>query len=231
MQYAVFHHVFINQHTFILLFIFLQKFYCLFIQTEWSVLFMTDKKENRSVVRTQLLLKDGLTNLMHQKPVQKISVKELTDYVNLNRGTFYLHYKDIYDLLEQIENDMLIEFQEINSTHKVAEMDGKPYPLLLDLFILLQKNAEFARILLINNRDQNFVDKLKNIIRERCLPDLIYLFSGADPALCNLYTSYILAGCIGIIENWLESSPRCTPEVLAHRTEDIILHGLDIFQN
>ena len=191
---------------------------------------MSDKKENRSVIRTQLLLKDGLTDLMHQKPVQKISVKELTDYVNLNRGTFYLHYKDIYDLLEQIENDLLIEFQAINSTHKVDEMNGRPYPLLLDLFILLQKNAEFSRILLIDNRDQNFVDKLKNIIHERCLTDLTYIFSGADPALCDLYTSYILSGCIGIIENWLKSSSRCTPDVLAHHTEDIILHGLDIFR-
>lgn len=191
---------------------------------------MNDKKENRSVIRTQLLLKDGLTELMHQKPVQKISVKELTDYVNLNRGTFYLHYKDIYDLLEQIENDMLVEFQEINSTHKVAEMDGKPYALLLDLFTLLQKNAEFARILLIDNREQTFVDKLKNIIRERCLTDLTYIFSSADPALFDLYTSYILSGCIGIIENWLKSSQRCTPEILAHQTEDIILHGLDIFR-
>lgn len=191
---------------------------------------MNDKKENRSVIRTQLLLKDGLTRLMHQKPVQKISVKELTDSVNLNRGTFYLHYKDIYDLLEQIENDMLLEFQEINSTHKVTEMDGKPYPLLLDLFILLQKNAEFCRILLIDNRDQNFVDKLKNIIRKRCLANLTYIFSSTDSALCSLYTSYILSGCIGIIENWLENSPRCTPEILAHRTEDIILHGADIFR-
>lgn len=191
---------------------------------------MNDKKENRSVIRTQLLLKDGLTRLMHQKPIQKISVKELTDSVNLNRGTFYLHYKDIYDLLEQIENDMLIEFQEINSTHKVTEMDGKPYPLLLDLFLLLQKNAEFCRILLIDNRDQNFVDKLKNIIRKRCLANLTYIFSSTDSALCSLYTSYILSGCIGIIENWLEYSPRCTPEILAHRTEDIILHGADIFR-
>ena len=47
-----------------------------------------ETKENRSIQRTQALLKDGLTALMKQKPIQKISVKELTDSVNLNRGTF-----------------------------------------------------------------------------------------------------------------------------------------------
>ena len=56
-----------------------------------------------SVQRThQALLKDGLTELMQTKPVQNITVRELTDYVNLNRRTFYLHYRDIQDLLEHL---------------------------------------------------------------------------------------------------------------------------------
>lgn len=49
---------------------------------------MNTKGKNRSVQRTQALLKDGLTELMQTKPVQNITVRELTDYVNLNRGTF-----------------------------------------------------------------------------------------------------------------------------------------------
>ena len=64
---------------------------------------MNTKGKNRSVQRTQALLKDGLTELMQTKPVQNITVRELTDYVNLNRGTFYLHYRDIQDLLEHLE--------------------------------------------------------------------------------------------------------------------------------
>lgn len=71
---------------------------------------MNTKGKNRNVQRTQALLKDGLTELMQTKPVQNITVRELTDYVNLNRGTFYLHYRDIQDLLEHLENDILDEF-------------------------------------------------------------------------------------------------------------------------
>ena len=186
-----------------------------------------ETKENRSIQRTQALLKDGLTALMKQKPIQKISVKELTDSVNLNRGTFYLHYKDIYDLMEQIESDMLEQFQEINQTHKAADMHGTPYPLLVDLFHFLKKNAEFDRILLIENRDQTFVDKLKSILRERCLTDWAQMFETSNPELYSFYSAYILSGFIGVIETWLRNGTTQSPEELAQYTENIILHGLD----
>ncbi len=71
------------------------------------------KKQNRSVLRTQNLLKTGLIELMQKKSVQQITVKELVEHVDLNRGTFYLHYKDIFDLLEQIEDELLENFREI----------------------------------------------------------------------------------------------------------------------
>ena len=187
-----------------------------------------DRKENRSIQRTQTLLKDGLTSLMKQKPIQKISVKELTDSVNLNRGTFYLHYKDIYDLMEQIESDLLQEFQEINDTHKFSEMNGSPYPLLVDLFRFLKKHAEFARILVIENRDQHFVDQLKHILLERCMTDWVQMFENANQELYSFYSSYVLSGCIGILETWLRDGTVQSPEVMAKYAENVILHGLDI---
>lgn len=191
---------------------------------------MRQKTQNRSILRTQTLLKDGLTELMRKKTIQKISVKELTDFVNLNRGTFYLHYKDIYDLMEQLENDLLDEFIEINQTYDANELNGKPFPLLLELFTFLDKNAEFVSILLIENRDQTFVDKLKNLLKERCLNDWITIFAHATPDMCDLYSSYVLSGCIGIIKNWFENGRKQTPEDLARYTENILLHGLNILK-
>ena len=190
----------------------------------------SQKTQNRSILRTQSILKDGLTELMKKKPIQKISVKELTDFVNLNRGTFYLHYKDIYDLIEQLENDLLDEFIEINQTYDVNELNGRPFPLMLDLFTFLENHAEFVSILLIDNREQHFVEKLENLIRERCLNDWIVVFSKATPDLCDIYSSYVLSGCVGILKNWFENGRKQTPEELARHTENILLHGLDILK-
>lgn len=189
---------------------------------------MNTKGKNRSVQRTQALLKSGLTELMMTKPVQNITVRELTDYVNLNRGTFYLHYKDIQNLLENMENDMLDEFVEITNSHQPQDMKGKPFPLICDLYKFLGKNAEFVKLVLVTNQEHNFKERLKEIIQKRCMNDWIEVFDKADSKLSEIYSSYVLSGCIGIIENWIQNGTRQSPEELARYTEDIMLNGLNI---
>lgn len=71
------------------------------------------KESNDHRVRiTKLLIRRSFTDLLKTKPIQSISVKELSDRAGINRGTFYTHYQDIYALLEEIENEMLIEFSQ-----------------------------------------------------------------------------------------------------------------------
>ena len=188
---------------------------------------MNTRGKNRSVIRTQKLLKKGLTELMLTKPVQNITVKELTDYVDLNRGTFYLHYKDIQDLLENLENDMLDEFIEINNAYKREELNGNPFPLICDLYKFLEKNADFVKLILLTGQESNFKNRLKDIIRDRCIHYWDKIFAHADPVLSDIYSSYIFSGCIGIIENWIQNDTRQSPEELAYLTEDIMLNGLN----
>ena len=55
---------------------------------------------------TQKLIREAFTGLLKQKPIQSISIKELCELAGINRGTFYAHYRDIYDLREKIEDEM-----------------------------------------------------------------------------------------------------------------------------
>lgn len=53
------------------------------------------EKMDRRVRKTRALLLQGLVKMMENHDIQDISVKELTELVDINRGTFYLHYDDI----------------------------------------------------------------------------------------------------------------------------------------
>ena len=71
------------------------------------------KKEDGRVRITRQMIRTALLNLLREKPLQHITVRELCEKASINRGTFYAHYDDIYDLMEQIEQSMFDEFKAI----------------------------------------------------------------------------------------------------------------------
>ena len=82
---------------------------------------MAPEKEDRRVRRTKERLRQALTQLLLEKDIHDITVRELTDLADVNRGTFYTHYKDIYDLLEQTENALFSELEECIPSGETAE--------------------------------------------------------------------------------------------------------------
>ena len=65
---------------------------------------MKEEILDRRVRKTRRQLKECLTHLLKEKKIQDITVRELAEMADINRGTFYLHYKDVFDLLEKTES-------------------------------------------------------------------------------------------------------------------------------
>ena len=95
---------------------------------------MENKKMDRRVRKTRMQLRAGLTQLMREKPIKDITVRELAQLVDINRCTFYLHYRDIYDMVEQVEQEVFDEFEEIVKSYSPEDLEARPLSLLLALF-------------------------------------------------------------------------------------------------
>ena len=130
---------------------------------------METKKEDRRVRRTKKLLTQALTQLLQQKQVNEITVKELTDLADMNRGTFYLYYKDIFDMIEKIEDELFENLNGIIALRENEDVSEQAKPILRDLFAFIEDNQEMCRVLLSPNGDMNFLHRLNEVMRERCL--------------------------------------------------------------
>ena len=64
-------------------------------------------QEDKRVLKTKKNLKQTLVNMLSKKPFEKISVKEICENSQTSRITFYVHYKDKYDLVDDISKDMI----------------------------------------------------------------------------------------------------------------------------
>ena len=125
-------------------------------------------KENdtmdRRIRKTRAALKGALANLMMVKQVKDISVRELTDLADVNRGTFYLHYKDVFDLLEKTEDDILEEFKETLNEFDEKSVSDDATRFFESVYTLCMKNGDFIRILIGENGDIRFLNSLKELV-------------------------------------------------------------------
>jgi AcrR family transcriptional regulator len=189
-----------------------------------------DTTSDRRVRKTKKALKEGLTKLMLEKSINNISVKELTEEVDINRGTFYLHYRDVFDMVEQIESELLRDFTKIMDSHTTEKLTGQTLPFLIDLFAFLKENADIAAAFLGSYGDIAFVNKLKEIVREKCLNDWMKMFNNGKVNKFEYFYSFIVSGYIGLFETWLKNGLVETPEEMAKLSEEIILHGINVLK-
>ena len=170
-------------------------------------------------------LRAGLTQLMRQKPIKDITVRELAQLVDINRCTFYLHYRDIYDMVEQVEQEVFSEFEALVSAHPPKEIQNKPMPMLLDLYTFFSDNADLCAAFLGGNGDITFVNKIIGLIRDRVL-EYWRMQQKKDPEQYDYYFSFLASGFIGIIRAWFDRDMKETPAQMAAMAEQLVLYGL-----
>ena len=170
------------------------------------------EKMDRRVRKTRALLLQGLVKMMETHDIQDISVKELTELVDINRGTFYLHYDDIYDMLHKVEDEMFREFNEIMEQEPVGTPTLSSDGLLLEFFRFLDRHRDLARVMIGPHGDLTFVNRLKDQIKKRTLR---FLESAQSDANYEYLCSFIITGCVGVVETWLKEATPQSPEEMA----------------
>lgn len=183
------------------------------------------KKEDRRVRRTKKILTQALTELLQHKQVNGITVRELTDLADMNRGTFYLYYKDIYDMLEKIQDEMFEKLNAIFAVREGEEVTEQTKPILLDLFRFIEENREMCRVLLSPNGDMGFLHRLNEVLREKCL----HLYVDSQPVSneedFDYRYTFVVYGCAGIIRAWVGRNCPEKPEQMAELANHLIISG------
>lgn len=105
-------------------------------------------QEDKRVVKTKKNLKNTFVSLLLTKPFDKVTIKELCEASNTSRITFYAHYKDKYDLMEDISKDMVeeakLEYRRLQSENNSDKNPIKSYCNFLDCILnVYYGNLEF----------------------------------------------------------------------------------------
>lgn len=185
-----------------------------------------EKKMDRRILKTRKILLDCLTDKMLEKDISQISVKELADAADINRGTFYLHYKDVYDMVDKIEADFMEEFQRIFDEEKNYE-DCTPDSAMIDIMTYLEAHKKITAALLGPYGDLAFISAVKNFIKQHI--QLFWKESDYSRENFDYYFSFIVSGCMGLIEAWIQNDFQRSKEDMAHLCAVMIYNGIQVF--
>lgn len=186
---------------------------------------METTKVDRRVRKTRKQLREGLARLLEKKSIRDIKVKELVEEVDINRSTFYLHYSDIYDMLEKIEEELFQEIQDAMQAHPISA-DERSRAFICEMFQIMEDNRAICKALCGPNGDMAFVARMEEVVGSQAVQVIEPLFKIEKKQLRYSY-AYCLNGCVGLIKVWLLEDGKETPEQMANIMYTMVSNSLN----
>lgn len=177
------------------------------------------EKTDRRVKYTKAILKEALVELLKEYHISKISVTALCEVADVNRSTFYAHYTDQFDLLRQVEDEVIDNLkifleQYVDDRMPITEQNLK------GLLEYAKANTDLFAVLLGENCDHAFHNDLMELVE--LIP---FQYSVKDNKKEYLLT-FAINGCISILHKWLVEGRGETPEEMAALVLKVIYNGM-----
>ena len=175
---------------------------------------MEPAKSDRRIRKTQTLFRKTLTRLLLEKDLKDISVSSLTQIADVNRGTFYLHYKDIYDLFEQIESEALADFARIITEYRRRDVMAWQ-DIMLDLFKYIEGNADIFMAIL-KTKESTFLSKVIEMNRPKSPNEWRQMFPTGTEKYYEYYYAFFTSGCTEMVRSWfIKGMPESAEQMAA----------------
>ena len=187
---------------------------------------MQEETQDRRIKRTKMLLQNALVDLMLEKAVGKISVKELTQKADVNRSTFYLHYLDIYDMLEQMENEFVETIQGFFHDFFTPLPTSMPLTLFVNISEWLEQDKEYYVKLLRGSASGYIFEELESRIRDEFLTLLYLIFLDEESLDLRTRVNFTVFGTVGVLRMWVMEGGNISLVELSETIDDILNNGM-----
>lgn len=189
-------------------------------------------KTDRRQARTRLVLRQALLALIEEKGIDRITVTDISNRADINRGTFYLHYRDVSDMLEQVKDEAFVLLKNIILKLDLREMleyasQDMAYPKSIRIFEEFARNADFFKVILGPKGDLSYVRRLKELITNQLYDRITYFQPEENKLLVPIeyLIAYMSSANLGVLLHWLESGMKQSPQEMSLIMARIINHG------
>lgn len=180
------------------------------------------------VKKTKEHIKQALFIVSHSKGIQHVTIQDIISMAEINRATFYYHYKDKLDLLEKIQEETLeglVQDLQLCSSESFEEI---VYPPILASLYHVQKNADTYQFLLGPDGLSDFNWRMLGIVRFSIRNNLVQLHEQHIDIQIDesILVDFIAGALVSTIVTWIESGLSTSAEYLANQVSSILANGI-----
>lgn len=177
-------------------------------------------KTDRRILRTREAINKAFLELFAEKDLEHITINDIAERANVNRGTVYLHYTDKYDLLNRcIEAHLGTMFLSCNISSS-PEGDAGLISEIEPIFRYFEQNYLFFSAMLANPRTTVFRERLLEIVSANVMHKLVMEKSSGEMDM-QLIAHFMASAFVGTVEWWIQSRMPHSPERMAQQVQSL----------
>ncbi|MBQ9948487.1 MAG: TetR/AcrR family transcriptional regulator [Oscillospiraceae bacterium] len=169
---------------------------------------------DKRVIRTKKAIKNALFKIMETKDISDITISELTAGANVNRRTFYTHYRCITDILNEIESDLVAVLSELLAKFDITKYRKSIYTLFIDLHRMITGEFDYYFHLMRMDMRGVLISRLKNALKSSS-EVLFKSFPESTSEHATLISAFLAGGFLAFYTEWYYSENRIPLEKAA----------------
>ncbi|WP_204190429.1 TetR/AcrR family transcriptional regulator [Mammaliicoccus sciuri] len=188
--------------------------------------------EDRRVRKSKRAIKQAFIELLTENNLDRITIQQISDLADVNRGTFYLNYEDKYALLDEMENEQIekikgfVDIRKMDLSTKTSDrfIEDFANKIIKNVITHIEHNIEFYQVILNLERKSQIEEQLAEIVRS----NIKHLIGDKDDIFGipeNYYLSYVVGSMMSMIKYWVSDENRVSVEELVNYVSTIASTG------
>ena len=184
------------------------------------------KSVDRRVLKTKRAIRTAFAKLMVTKDINDITIIELAETADINRKTFYNYYSGVYQVMEDIENDILQSYETLLGNVQFKQSMEAPYSLFERFSRLINMDPEFFGYLLSMNGNASVITRIIRLLKDKTREVMVSQIDMEDYK-ADIMIDFILSGMLSVYQHWYGSDKSVPLEEVTQIISTMSFNGVN----
>ncbi len=184
------------------------------------------KAPDKRVVRTKKAIRIAFSELIAEKDLNDITVKDLADRAGINRKTFYNYYSGIYQVVEELERELVGGFEIALADLDLREALSNPRLIFDRIDGMILNDPDFYGNLFTADENFDLISKMTSLIKERSKRTICSQI-GLDEEKADVALEFVISGMVAVYQMWFRTDRHIPLRQLSGIIGDLCSGGLN----